>query len=47
MPEFIHQFLEFNVALAPVIFIVIRTLSIILAPIPANPLDLVSFALFG
>ena len=47
MPEFIQQFLEFNVALAPVIFIVIRTLSIIIAPIPATPLDLVSIALFG
>lgn len=47
MPEVIQQFLEFNVALAPVIFIVVRTLSIILAPIPATPLDLVSIALFG
>jgi uncharacterized membrane protein YdjX (TVP38/TMEM64 family) len=47
MPEIIQQFLEFNVALAPVIFIIIRTISVVLAPIPATPLDLISIALFG
>ena len=47
IPGIIQDFLEIHIALAPVISIVFRTASIILAPIPGTPIDLINIALFG
>ena len=47
MPEFIQTYLELNIALAPLISIIIRIVSIILAPIPGTPIDLLNIAFFG
>ena len=47
MPEIIQSYLELNIALAPLISIVLRITSIILAPIPGTPIDLLNIAFFG
>lgn len=47
MPAVIEQFLGVHIALAPIIFIILRTVSILLAPFPGSSLDFVSIALFG
>jgi len=47
MPEIIQNFLQVHISLAPVVSIVLRTFSIVLAPIPGTPIDLINIALFG
>ena len=47
IPDIIRAFLEIHIALAPVISIIFRTASIILAPLPGTPIDLINIALFG
>jgi len=47
VPEIIQSYLEVHIALAPVVSIILRTASIIVAPIPGTPIDLVNIALFG
>lgn len=43
----VQAYLEINIALAPVISIVLRTLAIIIAPIPGTPIDLINLAIFS
>jgi uncharacterized membrane protein YdjX (TVP38/TMEM64 family) len=47
LPVIIEAFLGVHITLAPVILILFRTASIILAPIPGTPIDLLNIALFG
>jgi len=47
MSEIIHNYLQINVALAPVISIILRTTSIVLAPVPGTPIDLLNLAFFN
>ena len=47
MSEIIQAYLNLHIALAPVISIIVRTASIIVAPIPGTPIDLINLALFG
>jgi uncharacterized membrane protein YdjX (TVP38/TMEM64 family) len=47
MPEIIQSYLEVHIALAPVISIVVRVVSIILAPVPGTPIDLINISFFG
>lgn len=45
--EIIQGYLEINVALSAVLSIFLRTLSVIIAPIPGTPLDIINIALFS
>lgn len=47
MAEIIRSYLEFNVDLAPVISIILRTAAIVIAPLPGTPIDLINLALFS
>jgi uncharacterized membrane protein YdjX (TVP38/TMEM64 family) len=47
IPNIIQSFLGIHIALAPVISIIIRTTSIVLAPVPGTPIDIINIALFG
>jgi len=47
MTEIVKGFLELHVALAPVLFIFFRTLSILFPPFPGTTLDLIAIPLFG
>ena len=47
MPEIIQNYLQIHIALAPVISIILRTASIIAAPVPGTPIDLLNLAFFS
>jgi len=47
MGDIIEAYLKIHVALAPIISIFLRTASVVLAPIPGTPIDLLNLALFG
>ncbi|MBI5139689.1 TVP38/TMEM64 family protein [Candidatus Nomurabacteria bacterium] len=44
--DLLRAFLEVNVSLAPIISMTLRTLAIVIAPIPGTPIDLLSLVLF-
>ncbi len=45
--EIVRAYLEINIALAPLISIFLRTASVVIAPIPGTPIDLLNLAFFS